>query len=242
MRPSLAQGCLKPRKRLRDSTGRICKRMVKPIKQAQRAYKRPFDVTILVVAHVLLLPVWIVLWVVIPLLIWLEDRGPIFYVQERVGLGGRTFGLFKFRSMNVRRAEEWSGFTLQDDPRITRVGRMLRATALDELPQVINLWKGDISLVGPRALPSYMHEGYLKEEPRFVKRLEVRPGLTGLAQIYLARHCSARKRLRYDLVYIRKANLRLDVKLIALSAMLTFAGQWGKGRREADQPLSEQQT
>ena len=226
---------------MRDSKSRHCRQMDKDIKETQRAYKRPFDVTILVLAHVLLLPIWAVLWVVIPVLIWLEDRGPVFYVQERVGLRGRTFGLLKFRSMNVRGTGEWSGFTQQDDPRITKVGRVLRATALDELPQVLNLWKGDISLVGPRALPSYMHEDYMKEEPRFALRLQVRPGLTGLAQIHLARHCSARKRLRYDLRYIRKANLWLDVKLIALSALLTFAGQWGKGRREVEQPLSEQQ-
>ena len=135
--------------------------MDKDIKETQRAYKRPFDVTILMLAHVLLLPIWAVLWVVIPVLIWLEDRGPVFYLQERIGLGGRTFGLLKFRSMNVRGTGEWSGFTLQDDPRITKVGRVLRATALDELPQVLNLWKGDISLVGPRALPSYMHEDYM---------------------------------------------------------------------------------
>ena len=207
-----------------------------------KPYKRFLDLTILVLAHVLLLPIWVVLWVVIPVLIWLEDRGPVFYVQERVGLAGRTFGLFKFRSMKVKGAEEWSGYTLQDDPRITRVGRVLRATALDELPQIINLWKGDISLAGPRALPPYMHHDYLKEEPCFVRRLQVRPGLTGLAQIHLARHCSARKRLRYDLAYIRKANLWLDVKLIAISALVTFTGQWGKGPREAEQPPSEQQT
>ena len=208
----------------------------------QPAYKRSFDMTILVLGHVLLLPIWAVLWIMIPFLIWLEDHGPVFYTQERVGLGGRTFGLLKFRSMTVRGTEEWSGFTLQDDPRITRVGRVLRATALDELPQVLNLWKGDISLVGPRALPSYMHEDYMKEEPRFALRLQIRPGLTGLAQTHLARHTSARKRLRYDLVYIRKANLWLDVKLIVLSALLTLAGQWGKGRREIEQPLTEQQT
>ena len=76
--------------------------MDKNIKETQKAYKRPFDVTILVLAHVLLLPIWTVLWVVIPVLIWLEDRGPVFYLQERVGLGGRIFGLLKFRSMNVR--------------------------------------------------------------------------------------------------------------------------------------------
>jgi lipopolysaccharide/colanic/teichoic acid biosynthesis glycosyltransferase len=128
--------------------------------------------------------------------------------------------------------EPWPESTSQNDPRVTVFGRILRRVALDELPQVINLWKGDISLVGPRALPVQMHEGYVKEEPQFVKRLEVRPGLTGLAQICLPRHCKARKRLRHDLLYIYKATLCLDLKLILISVWLTLTGNWGTGPRE----------
>jgi lipopolysaccharide/colanic/teichoic acid biosynthesis glycosyltransferase len=204
-----------------------------------RRYKRPLDLNILVLAHLFLLPMWILLWVSISICIWLEDHGPIFYIQQRVGRGGSTFGLIKFRSMRVKRdGESWSGQTAEDDPRITRVGRFLRSTALDELPQVINLWKGDISFVGPRALPGHMHEDYLKEEPRFVLRLQVRPGLSGLAQIYLARHCSARKRLRYDLLYIRIASPWLDLKLIITSLWLTLTGRWGKGPRESEEAPS----
>ena len=202
-------------------------------------YKRPLDLAILVLAHLFLSPLWILLWVSIAICIWLEDHGPIFYTQQRVGRGGRTFGLIKFRSMRVKKdGESWSGQTVEDDPRITRVGRFLRSTALDELPQVINLWKGDLSFVGPRALAVYMHEDYLKEEPRFVLRLQVRPGLSGLAQIYLARHCSARKRLRYDLLYIRIANPWLDLKLIITSLWLTLTRRWGKGPREAEETPS----
>jgi lipopolysaccharide/colanic/teichoic acid biosynthesis glycosyltransferase len=141
--------------------------------------------------------------------------------------------------MQVKRdGESWSGQTAKDDPRITRVGRFLRSTALDELPQMINLWKGDISFVGPRALPVYMHEDYVKEEPRFVLRLQVKPGLTGLAQTHLARHCSARKRLRYDLLYIRKASPGLDLQLIIISVWLTLTGRWGKGPRQSQEVSS----
>jgi lipopolysaccharide/colanic/teichoic acid biosynthesis glycosyltransferase len=133
--------------------------------------------------------------------------------------------------------EIWPESTIQDDPRITRVGRLLRRTALDELPQVINLWKGDISFVGPRALPVRMHEEYIKEDPHFVRRLQVRPGLTGPAQIYLPRHCDAEKRLKYDLLYIREASPRLDLKLIMISIWLTLTGMWGAGPREPEKEL-----
>ena len=200
---------------------------------SERAYKRPLDLTILVLAHLLLLPVWALLWVLIPLAIWLEDRGPVLYVQDRVGRNGRVFRLFKFRSMRVQLpAEDWPEFTAKSDPRITAIGRLLRRLALDELPQVINLWKGDISFVGPRPLPTHMHESYVKEDPDFAERQVARPGLTGLAQTRLRRHAHGRDRSRYDRLYIRRASMWLDLRLIALSVWLTLSGQWGKGRRE----------
>ena len=199
----------------------------------ERAYKRPLDLAILVLAHLLLLPVWAFLWVLISLAIWLEDRGPVLYVQDRVGRNGRVFLLFKFRSMRVRgAAEDWPEFTAKYDPRMTLVGRVLRRLALDELPQIINLWKGDISFVGPRPLPSDMHESYVNEDPDFAKRLVVRPGLTGLAQTRLRRHASGKDRSRYDRLYIQRASIWLDLRLITLSVWLTLCGQWGKGRRE----------
>ena len=200
---------------------------------AERRYKRPFDLITLIAAHIALFPLWLLLWIVIPLFIWLEDRGPIFYVQQRVGYRGRTFGMFKFRSMRVQQdREEWLGSTSTNDPRITKIGRLLRRTALDELPQIINLWKGDISFVGPRALPTDMHKGYANEDSDFPLRLQIRPGLTGLSQIKSPRHCSARERLNYDLLYIQQASLYLDVKLIVSSVWLTLTGQWGAGPRE----------
>ena len=121
------------------------------------------------------------------------------------------------------------------------LGRFLRRTALDEIPQMINLWRGDISFVGPRGLPLKMHEGYVRKEPRFTQRLVVKPGLTGLAQLNLPRHCDARKRLRYDLLYIEKAGLWLDLKTIVISFWLTHTGGWGTGPRVPDRtlPLSD---
>lgn len=201
----------------------------------QPRYKRAFDLTLLTFAHLFppLIPVWILFWTVIPLLVWLEDGKPLFFLQERVGFQSKRFRVIKFRSMRKRLASEsWSGSTSKDDPRVTRVGRIVRRLALDELPQVINLWKGDMSFVGPRPLPTNMHKAYLKEDADFSRRLAVRPGLTGLAQLHLRRHDTARNRSRYDRLYIENASIWLDVKLIALSVWITLTGRWGKGRRE----------
>ena len=203
-------------------------------------YKRPLDLTILTVGGILVLPVLILLCALTSLAIWIEDRGPVLYWQERVGQNGTVFKLLKFRSMQVQKDESgWSEQTEADDARITRVGRFVRRTALDELPQVINLWRGDISFVGPRALPTLMHLGYVEDEPRFVERLAVRPGLTGLAQIYLPRHCAARKRLSLDLLYLRKKGLFLDLRLIAFSIWVTLTGEWGNGPRSPSRESSQ---
>jgi len=194
--------------------------------------KRTFDIAILVLAHIMLSPIWLILWIVIPILIWAEDKGPIFFRQKRVGFKGSEFKVIKFRSMYIN--SEGQGLITSDtDQRITKVGKILRRTALDELPQIINIFKGDMSFVGPRALPPEMHEescGIVKE---FSKRLLVTPGLTGIAQIYLSRHCHPRQRLAYDLIYLKRNNMWIDVKLMILAAVNTLAGKWGTGHRKS---------
>ena len=200
-------------------------------------YKRPFDLTVLVVAHLVLAPVWALLWVTIPVAIWLEDRGPIFFRQNRVGKNGKEFVFLKFRTM-VPDAESAGLVTADEDARISKVGRVLRRTAMDELPQVINILRGDMSFVGPRALPTQMHVDATKEEPRFPERLRVISGLTGVAQLYLPRHCPPRRRLRYDLAYIRNVSLWLDIRLMLLAFKNTLTGSWGTGHRRPQ--LSQQ--
>ncbi len=196
------------------------------------SFKRPLDLAILVAAHVALAPLFLLMWLVIPLAIWLEDRGPVFYTQSRLGRGGRAFKVYKFRSM-ARDAEQHTGavWAADDDPRITRVGRVLRARALDELPQVINLWKGDLSLVGPRPERPELTEGFASELPNFSERLRVRPGLTGLAQVYGRYSTRPRDKLRYDLLYIRKMSPLLDIKLLLMSVWLTVTGHWHDSRK-----------
>ena len=190
-------------------------------------YKRAFDLLILLAAHVLLLPVFFALWIVIPLAIWLEDRGPVFYYQRRTGKGGRVFWLVKFRSM-IADAEASTGpvWAFEHDDRVTRVGRFLRATALDELPQLINVLKGDLSMVGPRPERPELVEKFAQKIPHFLQRLQVKPGLTGVAQVYGRYSSLPRHKLHYDMLYIRKMSLLLDIKLLLVSVLVTVRARW----------------
>jgi lipopolysaccharide/colanic/teichoic acid biosynthesis glycosyltransferase len=148
----------------------------------------------------------------------LDSPGPIFYRQERVGLGGRRFIIMKFRSM-VRDAEPYGHpvWAAERDIRITRVGRFLRCTRLDELPQVLNVLWGDMSIVGPRPERPYFVDQITKIIPSFSERLKVNPGITGWAQVnypYSASIEDARKKLFYDLYYIRNRNMVLDLIIL----------------------------
>lgn len=192
--------------------------------------KRSFDIALSSVGLLLSSP----LWAVISLAIRLEDGGPVFYAQDRVGRGGRTFRALKFRSM-IAGAETTSGpvQAVAHDPRVTLVGRILRATAMDELPQLVNIFKGDMSFVGPRALRPNEREVNggpapvaLADIPGYEERHAVRPGLTGLTQVFLPGETPRRKKFRYDLVYIRRRSFALDLRLIGLSFWITFRGKW----------------
>ena len=180
-------------------------------------YKRPFDLTLIAVFGVLLAPMWLVLWTVIPLAIWLEDRGRVFLVQRRVGRGGQTFDMIKFRTM-VEDAERLTGPVLaaESDERSTKVGALLRRLHLDEVPQIINVAKGEMSLVGPRPERPELAEEISLRVPRFGDRLRVRPGIAGLAQAQGTYHTHPRSKLRYDRLYIDTMGPLLDLKLLGL--------------------------
>ena len=190
-------------------------------------YKRPFDLVVLTVAHVLLAPLWLALWICIPVIIWLEDRGPIFYRQHRMGKGGRVFPVLKFRTMVVNADRIGPAWTVEHDRRVTRIGRILRRTALDELPQVLSMWKGDLGLVGPRALAAEEHRSLEAVIPEFAQRLQVRPGLTGLAQVYNLTDAPETK-LEYDLKYIEHMGPLLDLKLLTISVFNTIFVKWDR--------------
>ena len=191
--------------------------------------KRPFDIALSSVGMVLSFPFWILF----ALMIWIEDRGPIFYRQERIGKDGKIFIALKFRSM-IKDAEREQGpvQAKENDKRVTKVGKLLRATAMDELPQLTNIFKGDMSFVGPRALrPAEMDNHAndtiaLNDLPGFSKRHSIRPGLTGLTQVYLPKDFPIKKKFRYDLLYIKNRSFWLDIKLIVLSFWITFKAKW----------------
>jgi lipopolysaccharide/colanic/teichoic acid biosynthesis glycosyltransferase len=197
---------------------------------AGRIAKRGLDVTMSGAGLLVSAP----LWVVIAVAIKTGSTGPVFFAQPRVGEHGRIFNTLKFRSM-IADAERGVGpvQAAEHDPRVTRVGRVLRGTAMDELPQLWNIFRGDMSFVGPRALrPDELEtKGTgdvvpLDQVPGFSERSSVRPGLTGLAQIYAPRDVLRRHKFRYDRVYIRRQSFALDVWLIALSFWITARGTW----------------
>ena len=194
-------------------------------------HKRPLDLFILFIAHIF--PpfpiIWLCLWIVIPAAIWLQDRGPIFYTQERMGKNGRIFIIRKFRTM-VPNAEATTGaiWSHKNDPRITRVGRILRWTALDELPQILNILKGDMTFVGPRSERPELHKLIVKDIPKFEMRLEIKPGLTGLAQVKGSYDLPPEQKLYYDLKYIDEVSILLDVKIILWSIWNTSLGRWDR--------------
>lgn len=191
--------------------------------------KRPFDIGLSFSGLVLSSP----LWILIPALIKIEDGGPVFYGQDRVGKNGRIFRALKFRSMRTDAEKDGPQQAVEHDPRITRIGRVLRATAMDELPQLVNIFKGDMSFVGPRALRPHEKEVHgdpdrrdIQDIPGYRERHVVRPGLTGLTQVYLPGETPRRRKFRYDLLYIRKRSFWLDLKLVFLSFWITFRGKW----------------
>ena len=150
--------------------------------------------------------------------------GPLIYKQERVGLHNQTFQMYKFRSMEVQDpSKEKKGWTVKNDPRVTPIGRLIRKTSIDELPQLFNILKGDMSLVGPRPERPFFVEKFREEIPRYMVKHQVRPGLTGWAQINGYRgDTSIRKRIEHDLYYIENWTLGLDFKIIFLTFFKGF--------------------
>jgi len=200
-----------------------------PVKAIPPA-KRALDVALSGVGLLVSAP----LWAGLATLIKLEDGGPVFFSQDRVGEGGQLFRAMKFRSM-IPDAEARVGAlqATEHDPRVTRIGRLMRATAMDELPQLWNIFRGDMSFVGPRALrPGEIETGgsgehvAMEEIPGYAERHTVRPGLTGIAQIFAPRDVPRRHKFKFDRIYVARQSFALDLRLILLSFWITFRGKW----------------
>lgn len=173
--------------------------------------KRLFDILVSLSVLIPAAP----LLIVIAVLIKLESRGPAIFKQQRVGRFGEPFYIYKFRSMVVNAESSGPHFTQQSDPRITRVGRFIRKTSLDELPQLLNVLKGDMSLVGPRPDVPKQRADYSESE--WNKRNQVRPGITGLAQAKLRSSATFVERTQMDLEYVDKSSLSFDLWVILLT-------------------------
>jgi lipopolysaccharide/colanic/teichoic acid biosynthesis glycosyltransferase len=181
--------------------------------------KRTMDVVLSLLALAALAPVLLGA----ALAIVLESGRPVLFRQVRVGRGGREFGMYKFRSMVTNAAALGPYYTTDDDPRITRVGRFLRRTSIDELPQLLNVLRGDMSLVGPR--PDLPVQRDLYSASEWDERCSVRPGLTGLAQALVRSEATQAERLALDLRYVREQSLALDLRIM----WLTLGRLGGKG-------------
>jgi lipopolysaccharide/colanic/teichoic acid biosynthesis glycosyltransferase len=154
----------------------------------------------------------------------LEDRGPVFYRQRRVGRNGVEFDLLKLRTMEVGAEQRGAGYAVNEgDPRITRSGRVLRRLSLDELPQLWNVLRGDMSMIGPRPTLAYQVERYT---PRQRRRLEVKPGITGWAQIHGRARLPWDERIELDVWYVEHRSAWLDLKILARTPLALFAGTY----------------
>ncbi len=205
----------------------------------QRILKRAMDIALCLLAMIIAAPIM----AVIAAAIKLEDGGPVFYKQKRATIGGKEFDILKFRSMIVD--AEKGGFSIPatgKDPRITKVGNVIRACRVDELPQILNILKGDMSIVGPRPERLEHMEKYGEEVPEFAYRLKVKGGLTGYAQIYGKYNTSAYDKLRLDLMYIENYSILLDIKLILMTVRILFSKESTEGfekQQETEQRVQE---
>ncbi|MBR3195494.1 MAG: sugar transferase [Clostridia bacterium] len=194
--------------------------------KTEAAIKRFFDVVLSILALVVLSPVFLVTGIAIKL----EDKGPVFFRQERVTIGHKRFQILKFRSMIVNAEEDGKSHPAQaKDDRITKVGRVIRAVRIDELPQLINIIKGDMSIVGPRPERVEHVELYEKEIPEFSFRYKVKGGLTGYAQVYGKYNTTALDKLKLDLMYIMNYNLLLDVQILFETVKILFQKESTEG-------------
>lgn len=199
--------------------------------------KRMFDIGVSVLLLLLLSPLIVTLYLIIPRL----SPGPALFKQIRLGKDGKPFQMLKFRSMIVD-AEKDTGpvLAMDHDMRVTPIGRILRSTRLDELPQLINVLKGEMSLIGPRPERPYFIEKFTETIPGYADRMTVRPGITGLAQVMGKYSSSVEEKLRYDLIYVRKYSLLLDLKIMIQTIQVIFHKEQASGICLQEQQVSKE--
>ncbi|PTX62555.1 exopolysaccharide biosynthesis polyprenyl glycosylphosphotransferase [Melghirimyces profundicolus] len=183
-------------------------------------FKRGFEVVFSIALLIFILPVLVLTAIAIKL----ESKGPVFYTQERVGLNGRRFHVIKLRSMRMDAEKNGPQWASRHDPRVTRVGKFIRKTRIDEVPQLINVIKGDMSLIGPRPERYVFTEKFAKEIPGFKQRLMVKPGLTGWAQVNGGYDATPYEKFRMDMYYIQRQSPALDLKILMRTVWVVLSG------------------
>lgn len=184
-------------------------------------FKRCFDVIISFLLLVLTIP--LVLFVAI--LIKIETKGPVLYKQERLGEKNKQFTIYKLRSMYSDAEKDGARWAIRNDTRITRIGGIIRKTRIDELPQLINVLKGEMSLIGPRPERKIFADQFIKTDEQFSNRTLVKPGLTGLAQVNGGYDLSPFEKLEYDLDYIKNRNFKMEMKIVMITVKVIFTGE-----------------
>jgi len=183
-------------------------------------FKNFYDVVFALVGIVITFPILILFC----LFIRLESKGPAFYTQERVGKNGKLFNVIKLRSMYIDAEAKGAQWASKNDPRITKIGNFIRKTRIDEIPQLINVLKGDMSIIGPRPERPIFTEQFEKEIPGFIHRLAIKPGLTGWAQVNGGYDITPKQKLNYDLFYINNLSLGIDSKILLKTIGVVFTG------------------
>jgi exopolysaccharide biosynthesis polyprenyl glycosylphosphotransferase len=183
--------------------------------------KRWFDVAVASIMFLICLPVLALAMICI----YIDSPGPVFYKQERVGYKGKLFKVVKLRSMRLDAEKDGPRWAQKHDPRVTRVGAFLRSTRIDELPQLLNVIRGEMSLIGPRPERPMFVEQFNREIPGFQNRLLMKPGLTGWAQVNGGYDISPEEKLELDLYYIRNASLWLDLRILARTVKVVLTGE-----------------
>jgi exopolysaccharide biosynthesis polyprenyl glycosylphosphotransferase len=189
----------------------------------EKFIKRTFDIVLSLIALIILLPIF----AIIAIIIKFTDGGPILYTQERYTKDSKIFKIYKFRSMYVHKKDVQ--MTTKNDKRITPIGAILRRTHFDELPQLVNILKGDMSIVGPRPEMMELYDLYCEEYPEYRYRLKMKAGLTGYAQVYGKYNTSPQDKLKFDLLYISNFSILLDIKIILLTVKVLFAKNTSEG-------------
>ena len=197
---------------------KLCK---KPKSNSYKIYQRTLDVF----SALFILIIGIPLMLIFGIALVIETPGPVFYTQERVGKMGKTFKLYKLRSMVNDAEKNGAQWAEKDDERVSKVGKIMRKTRIDELPQLFNVLKGDMSIIGPRPERAVFYAQFNKEIPGFIDRLQVKPGLTGWAQVNGGYELSPKGKLRLDMHYIKNRSIKMDMIILLKTIKVVLTGE-----------------